>query len=104
MSDDTDVKFLQQQLQTHIENFDNHVAKCDEQWQRIIDAQEANTTSIDQLTKSTMELSGSTKDIISAWDAANGTVKTMSAVGRFFKWLSGFAVLGAMAKWILDHS
>jgi hypothetical protein len=39
------------------------------------------------------------KDIIEAWRAMNGVIKTGAMVGKFMQWLSGFAVVGAFIAW-----
>lgn len=100
---DQQVILLQQKLDDHIHNYENHCADEERKWAHLIAAQERNTECIKDLTQSTKELTESTRDIISAWDAANGTVKTLSALGKFVKWLSGFAVVGVAIDWVIKH-
>lgn len=100
---DTQILLLQQKLDNHIDDFHEHCAAEDKRWDRFISTQESNTTSIRELVTSNKELSDSTRDVVAVWKAADGTMKTLSAVGKFFKWLSGFAVLGVAVKWIMEH-
>jgi hypothetical protein len=101
-STDNKVLILQQKLDTHIENFHEYREQDEQRWNKVITAQEENTKCIHELTLSTKELTESTRDIIAAWSAANGTVKTMSALGQFVKWMSGFAFLGVFFVWLFD--
>ena len=100
---DTQLVLLQQKLDNHIDEFHEHCKSEDARWDRFISTQESNTASIKELVTSNKELSESTRDIVSVWQAADGTMKTMSAVGKFFKWLSSFAIIGVVLKWIVDH-
>lgn len=87
---------MQQKLDDHIVEYNKHCADEEKRWDHLIVAQERNTQSIKELTDST-------RDLVSVWKAADGTVKTMSAVGRFMKWLSGFAVIGVFIKWVIEY-
>jgi len=100
---DTQILLLQQKLDNHIEEFHEHCKSEDVRWDRFIATQESNTESIKQLVTSNKELSESTRDIVAVWQAADGTIKTMSAVGKFVKWLSGFTILGVAIKWFIEH-
>lgn len=102
-STDAQVLLLQQKLDDHIEDYNKHCEDEEKRWDHLIVAQERNTQCIKELTQSTKELTDSTRDIVSAWNAANGTVKTMSALGKFIKWLSGLAVVGVAINWVLEH-
>ena len=85
------------EFHTHCDSFRRHCDEEDRRWGQLITVQEYNTFAIKELTEST-------RDLIRAWQAANGTVKVMSVVGRFVKWLAGFAVVGTVVKWFIDHS
>lgn len=102
-TNDKQIVLMQQKLDNHIEEYKEHCKAEEERWDHLIFSQERNTQSIRELTESTKALTDSTKDIVSAWQAANGTVKTMSIVGQFVKWLSGFAVVGVAVTWVFDH-
>lgn len=102
-STDPQIILLQRKLDSHIEDFHEHCEAEEKRWEHLIVAQERNTKSIRDLTKSTQELTESTRDIVVAWNAANGTVKTMSVLGKFVKWLSGFAFLGGFLTWLFKQ-
>jgi len=93
---DPRVVVLQQRLEAHIEDFNEHKKEEYERWERLMKITEANAKAI-------RDLSESTKDLISAWRAATGAVKVGSALGNFIKWLSGFAVVGAAIAWLIKH-
>ena len=95
-SSDTQLILLQQKLDNHIEDYKKHCEEENNRWDHLIVAQERNTQSIQELTVAT-------RDIVTVWQAADGTMKTMSAIGKFVKWLSGFAVIGIAIKWIFEH-
>ena len=99
---DTQVLLLQQKLDDHIDDFHRHCEDEEKRWDHLIVAQERNTKSIEELTTSTKALTESTRDIVAAWNAANGTVKTMSALSKFIKWLSGLAFVGMFFAWLVD--
>ena len=75
-SNDTQLMLLQQKLDNHIEDYQRHCEDEERRWDHLIVAQERNTQSIKELTEST-------RDLVSVWQAADGTMKTMSALGRF---------------------
>ena len=97
---DSQVLLLQQKLDNHIAAFHAHCEAEEKRWEHLISAQERNTKCIEDLTSSTQDLIESTRDIVSVWNAASGTVKTMSALGRFVKWISGFAFVVAFIAWL----
>ena len=92
---DTQILLLQQKLDVHIIAYKKHCEDEEKQWENLITSQERNTQSIRDLTISTKELTESTRGIVETWQTANG-------VGKFFKWLSGFAILGVIIKWFAD--
>jgi len=102
-SSDTNIILMQQKLDDHISEYKKHCEDETERWGVFISMQETNTESIKELVLSNRELSESTRDIVAVWKAADGTVKTMSALGRFMKWLSGFAIIGVLIKWIINY-
>lgn len=93
---DENINLLQQKLDNHIEEFNKFRAREDDRWANLIACQERNTRSIESL-------SASTRGMVEVWEAANGTVKVLSALGSFVKWLSGFAIIGGMITWIVQH-
>jgi len=93
---DNEIILLQQKLDNHIEEYESYIENDKKRWDNLINVQERNTQSIKELTEST-------GDLISAWQAATGTVKMMSAIGGFIKWLGGFAILGTLINWIINY-
>lgn len=88
---------LQEKLDNHIEVYEEHRREEQTRWSNLIESQALNTKSIQDLTDST-------RDLVTVWQAADGTMKAASAVGKFIKWLSGFAAVGMMINWIIDNS
>lgn len=93
---DEQLVLLQQIVDEHIKEYKVRCKNEDERWNHVISLQEANTTAI-------TELSESTRDLVAVWKAADGTMKTASAIGKFVKWLGGFAVVGVAIKWVFEH-
>lgn len=94
---------LQQQVKNHIQEFHEHRKEYQayreeesERWDHLLKSQEANAIAINRLAESS-------SDLLSAWEAATGTVKVLSAIGKFIKWLSGFAIIGGAITWIVQH-
>jgi len=100
---DEEIHMLQRQLDTHIGKFEQHVAQADHRWERILASQEENTTSIQQLTVCTSELHASTKDVVEAWNTSTSVVRFGAMIGRFAKWVAGFAVLSGLIAWAGEH-
>lgn len=83
---------LQQKLDNHIDDFNKHCESEEKRWDHLIAAQEHNSECIKELTKSTQALTTSTEGVVNAWDAANGTMKTISVIGRISKAVTGIVV------------
>lgn len=98
-----EINMLQKKLYDHIEAFNAHVANEDMRWQHLIEMQEGNTNAIHELTVAITHQSEATKDMVAAWNAANGAVKVGAAVGRFIQWASSMAIIGAAAVWMWDR-
>lgn len=89
-NDNTDIiVMLQVKLDNHIKEYQRHREEQLKQWKTIIHSQEENTRAISSLNEST-------KDLINVWRAAEGTMSSLSAIGRFMKWLSGFAIISVI--------
>ena len=76
---------LQKRLDHHSDEFDRHVKDEEIRWNKLLSVTESNATAIE-------DLAASTKGVVDAW-------QTSTNVGRFVKWLSGFAVIGAAYTW-----
>lgn len=103
LKDRADILLLQTRLDDHIKEYKEHCGDEEKRWSNLIFLQETNTLSIKDLTNSTKELTESTRDIVAVWKAADGTIKTMSLFGKFVKWVSGFAIIGVIGKWVIDQ-
>ena len=103
MSHEEKLTLLQNELDAHIEDFNNHVKDDHERWDKFIVVQETNTKVMGELTTTMAAQVDATKDILEAWEAANGAIKVGGWLVSFLKWCSGLAVIGVGASWILDH-
>ena len=96
----TDPVLMQERLDDFEKKLDEHIADEDKRWDALLKAQELNTANIAKLTENTAY-------VVAAWEAATGTVKTLSLVGRFIKWVGGFAFIGVMFAglndWMSNH-
>lgn len=90
---DAQVLLLQEKLDNHIKDYHEHLDEHRKQWDTLLTTQRQNTEDISSLTDST-------KDLVNVWHAADGTMKSLSALGGFMKWLSGFAILGVIISWV----
>ena len=61
----------------------------------IVKAQEANTLALN-------ELIVSTKGVVELYTAAEGAVRFGGMMGKFFRWLTGLAVIGTAFAWFFD--
>ena len=87
---------LQEKLDNHIDTYNKHREEEQVRWGNLLNSQETNTRAIQELTDST-------RDLVTVWKAADGTMKAASALGKFVKWLSGFAIVGVVVKWASDY-
>jgi hypothetical protein len=63
---------------------------------RLTEATLHNAEAIGQLT-------AATAGVIEVYNASQGAIKVGSTIGKFVKWLSGFAVVGVAATWVWKH-
>ena len=110
MVNDEELALLQSQVNDLTDEFRTHVEEEDVRWNHLITMQEQNTTAINSLTvavtrqaESTDRQAESTKDIVEAWEAANGAVKVGGWIFKFLRWCSGVAVIGVGAAYVLEH-
>ena len=82
------INLLEQRIDDHINDFNEHKELENTRWDKLILLQEQNTQYVKELTEST-------KDIIEAWHTADN-------IGRFVKWLSGFGAFGLFILWCID--
>jgi len=82
---------LDKKLTQHLETFERHEEAENLKHRELIVAQQLNTEALNNLASSTAGL-------VEAWDAAEGAVKVGAAIGRFVKWMAGFAIIaGALS-------
>jgi hypothetical protein len=81
---------------TLAERLDNNEAQQDRRHAQLLESQECSIRAIKKLTQST-------EGLVAAWTAANGAIKVGAALGKFVKWLAGFAVVGAMIALLKDN-
>ena len=96
MCDEAYIKVVERRLNSHITEFERHIAEEEKRWENLIASQEENTASIKELIACTHELHASTKGVVDAWN-------TGVNAGKFVRWLSGFAVLAGLGAWFSDH-
>jgi len=82
-------------LDAHIEKFNEHLQGDDDRWHKILKVTEENSRNVQALVEST-------RGAIEAWQAASGAIKVGAAIGRFIKWASGFAIIGAIINYFID--
>lgn len=83
-----------EEFEQHQKDFQQH---CNDAEARFLECHEKTQEGLQQL-------SYDTQDLLNAWHAAEGAVKVSVALGKVFKWLSGFAIVGAMLTWIIEHA
>ena len=104
MSDeDMRLVVLEQKLDSHIDDYHQHVEEEDNRWKHLITITEANSKHIEELAVSTAAIAASTKDVVELYSNAQAVVKVGSALGRLGKWLAGLAFLGAGFKWLAEN-
>jgi len=90
-----EIKILQHRLDEHIEEFNLHTLEEEKRWEQLISVQEANNRAISDLAEST-------RGLVEVWEAASGAIKVGNAIGRFAKWLTTIAVIGAAFTWVME--
>lgn len=72
-------------------------------WVRLDERGQRNEAALDKVLDSLRDINtatSETRDVVGAWKAAQGTVKTLSSVGNGIKWAAGVAAAIA-AAWAL---
>jgi RNAse (barnase) inhibitor barstar len=94
---------LQERLEQQVVDFAKYRDEMDKRWDVLTGMQETNTKLIEGVFESNRQLNESTREIINVWRAANGTVRTLSSLGKFIKWIGGFTAMGAALSYFF-HS
>lgn len=84
---------IKSRLEEHLKNFERHEKEELRRYSEYFKIQHSNKRKIDDLCRST-------SDLVDAWQAAEGVVKFGVTVGKFVKWLGGFAIIMAMIDWL----
>lgn len=82
-------------LYTHVNLFNTHLENFKQHEERVLNAHQ-------ELLSKIKASSDDTKDLVLAWQAATGTIKTLSVIGAIIKWLTGFAI-GIGMLWAVIH-
>ena len=90
------IEALQKKLDSHAAEFSSHCQDDLDRWDKMIDVQERNTASIEELT-------ASTKGLIEAWTATQGAIKLGAAFSKFIQWAVSVAVVGSGVSWLLNR-
>jgi len=82
----------------------------EDQETNLIDAVQKNAESIEYLTEETKETrkilkyhAEETRGLVETWEAMAGAIKVFNMIGKFFAWLSSFAVVGYIISWWIEH-
>lgn len=94
---------LQQKVDNHIDEFHEHRNEYKayreeeaERWDHLLMSQAENARAISDMAEAS-------RDMLTAWEAATGAVKVLSAFGKFIKWLGTFTFIGAFFTWLITH-
>lgn len=98
----TKIEELQNEWHGHKQEYQEHVKEEEDRWRHLMSLQEKNNELQEENSKNIEKIADSTKDLVEAWEAANGAVKVGAVFGRFVKWASGFAFIGIGISWIAD--
>lgn len=98
----TEMQQLRREHDELEQRFEDHCEAERKQWDELMQEIKLTQSSVHDLAEATRNLRESTRDlveIIEAWRSMNGVIKAGSAIGKFMRWLAGFAVIGAFITW-----
>lgn len=84
------------EFREHIEEFRSHVVEEHDRWDTFIKVQEENTIGLTVLAESVKAHAKATEGLVETW-------RTVSALQRFIKWVSSFAIIGVAIAWVADE-
>ena len=93
---DEELHQFRQQFIDHVEQFGQHEEDERAKYDCLLETLNANTAAINRTEEST-------KDMVAAWEAAQGAVKVAAAMGTLFKFLAGLAFVGGFFTWLASH-
>lgn len=82
-------KDVSNKLDEHIKQYNYYVRQKELRENNLLRSQEINSKNIADLTEAT-------KGLVQAWEA-------MNTIHKFFRWLAGFAGLGAFIAWVMTN-
>jgi len=102
------MKELSEKVDNHLKDYATRSKEEERRWESLIEAQEGlvesqaeNTVAINSLTAAMDKQVESTEGLVEAWQTAESVIKVSGILGRFFKWISGLAVVGAGFSWLI---
>lgn len=93
---DEELRQFRQEFLDHVEQFEQHEEDEQAKYDRLLKTLADNTAAIRRTEEST-------KDMVAAWEAAQGAVKVGAALGTLFKWLASLAFIGGIFTWLASH-
>lgn len=86
---------LRTRLESHIQDYRDHVLEEERRHYQEMQKQEAMASNIAQLMKALELQVKATEGLVNGWNA-------LAFFQKFIKWLSGFAFIGVMIAWYND--
>ena len=94
---------IEKKLDNHITEFHDYKKQDQQKWDEFIESQRRTNMCQEQNTESIKELIRTTSDVVELYRTGQAVVKAGSWFGRFIKWLTGIAVVGASISYIANH-
>lgn len=87
---------VKEELEKLSERLKKHERKFEEHESRFKKHLHENEVKIDTLCQNT-------ESLVEAWETLGGAVRFGTAIGKFVKWLGGFAVIIGIIDWLSRH-
>lgn len=102
---DTDQKIskLTERFEQHLHHFEQHKKDEDCKFDKLIDAQQVNTESINQLASSVNTLTKDTGEIVNLYRDFQGTIRLGKSVQSFMLWCLKWGMIGTGAVAIIER-
>jgi len=104
MNEQTNLEMHQQSIERKL---DEHICELkmyqetnQAMFRKLLESIKANTASNQVNNESITQLTMATKGVVEVYTASQGAIKVGGAVGRFVKWVSGFACVGVGITWL----
>lgn len=103
MSEPEQRRWSDTQLTEFRKDFDNHDA-LEVEWRKLVmDAIDQQTKRQEEVEQRLAAFIDQAEDLIEVWQDGKGVIRTGAAIGRFFKWLASFAIIGAIIGFFSGH-